>query len=128
MKVAIKPITVNQVWQGRRYKTSEYIAWRAEFGILIGQLKQDSARNTGFYKPRQFSDGSQLKVQLRFHLNKQRYAVTDVDNLIKPTLDALVDCGILEDDRYVRDLRATKLESEEEAISIIIRKCNGKRN
>ena len=72
MRINIKPLSVNQVWQGRRFKTKKYKAYEKEVLALLPPLKID------FKSP--------LKVELTFGFSS---ALSDIDNPVKPILDCL---------------------------------------
>jgi len=106
MEIRLKPITVNKCWQGRRFKTPEYETWREAFGYLI-------TTDEGYVE----EDG-ELEVWLKFYL--KHYSTTDVDNLVKPTLDALQENGVIENDRFIKRIVAEKFHSKDERIEINI--------
>lgn len=39
MKITIKPLTVNQAWQGKRFKTPAYKAYEQELMYKLGQVE-----------------------------------------------------------------------------------------
>lgn len=95
-RIDIKPISANQCWQGRRFKTPEYKIWRLSVGILMKKHKR-------------FSQGK-YEVNLRVYT---RYCATsDVDNFIKPALDSLVESGIIPDDKYIQKVTCEKFKSD----------------
>jgi len=71
MRIKIKPLSVNQCWQGRRFKTPEYRAYERSFYYLLPDVKIPKGR---------------LKLFLIFGLS---YSGSDADNLVKPFLDIL---------------------------------------
>ena len=71
MKLNIKPLSVNQVWQGKRFKTKLYKDYEKEALLLI--------------KPMQVPDGK-LSLRLVFGLSSKN---ADVDNPVKPFIDCL---------------------------------------
>lgn len=94
IEIKIKPISINACWQGRRFKTKKYSSWREEFGYLVrGDWNK-------FSRPTQ--------VRMEFYISN--FAQSDVDNMIKPTLDALQECGIIADDKYIVELYAKKFK------------------
>lgn len=108
----MKPITANKMWQGRRFKTPEYKAWRESFNILVPKREKHC-----------FADKTLVEVDITLYLNLRSFKISDVDNYAKPILDALVESEVLDDDRYVNTLRITKmLTEEEEHITIYIKK------
>lgn len=71
MRIEIKPLSVNQVWQGKRFKTKVYKDYEKEALLKL--------------KPMQVGDG-RLSISLRFGVSSKN---ADVDNPIKPFLDIL---------------------------------------
>jgi Holliday junction resolvase RusA-like endonuclease len=69
--IQIKPISVNDCWQGRRFKTPHYKDYEAE--VL--------AKLPNFTMPE-----APLTINLEFGFSN---SVSDIDNPIKPTLDIL---------------------------------------
>jgi len=61
----------------------------------------------------------EVEVTLEFHL-KARYSVTDIDNLLKSTLDVLETAGYYENDNKIISLNCTKYKADEDKIHIII--------
>jgi len=98
--IPIKPITVNQAWCGRKFKTPKYKQWREDVGWLIRKRK-----------PIKW-----CKIELDFYI--KHFTTTDVDNLIKPILDALQENGVIENDKYIVSIKATKHRSVNERIII----------
>ena len=68
MRVDIKPLSVNQAWQGRRFKTPEYKAFERAVLLLL--------------KPCKIPEG-ELEIQLQFG------CAFDFDNPVKPFIDCL---------------------------------------
>jgi len=104
MKLNIKPLSVNKAWRGRRFKTPEYEAWREQMGWI---LKNHANQKIQW-----------CNLKIDFHI--KNYGASDVDNMIKSTLDALVEAKVIEDDRYVKSITATKHRAKEEYICITI--------
>lgn len=73
-KVNIKPMTVNQAWQGRRYKTPKYKKWGEQIKWLLPYQKE---------VPR-----GRLILSVRFGVSSK---LSDLDNLLKPFIDSLQD-------------------------------------
>ena len=71
MKVEIKPLSVNQVWQGRRFKTKAYKEYETEVMLKLS--------------PFQFPTG-RLKLCITFGMSNK---MSDIDNPIKPFVDIL---------------------------------------
>lgn len=71
MILKIKPMTVNEAWQGRRYKTEKYKKWRQNVTYLLPTLNVPNVK---------------LKVMLEFGFSNKS---SDIDNPIKCILDAI---------------------------------------
>ena len=73
VKIKIKPISVNSVWQGRRFKSKKYLIWeKSLLNLLPATLKIPKKRK--------------LQIKIEFGLSSK---LSDLDNPIKPTLDGL---------------------------------------
>lgn len=72
MKIEIKPLSVNQVWQGRRFKTKKYKNYEKELLYLLPPVEID-------FK-------SLLSIELTFGFSNRS---SDIDNPLKPLLDVL---------------------------------------
>lgn len=72
MKIEIKPLSVNQVWQGKRFKTSKYKAYESELLYRLPKLKVNPL--------------NKLKITLVFGFSNK---LSDIDNPVKPFLDCL---------------------------------------
>ena len=70
--VQIKPLSVNQAWQGRRFKTQKYLNYELQ---VLHQLPLFKIDNT-----------KMLSVSIIFNLSNRG---NDIDNGIKPFLDIL---------------------------------------
>ena len=70
MRIEIKPISVNKVWQGKRFKTPAYKAYETE---LLYKL------------PYKAIQGGLLAISLEFGMSR----LSDIDNPVKPLLDVL---------------------------------------
>jgi Holliday junction resolvase RusA-like endonuclease len=104
MLIKINPMSANKMFQGRRFKTSEYKAWREEFGY---KLKTD------------LRDLEPKFVKLEFGL--KNFKMSDTDNFAKSTLDALTESGVIKDDRFIEKLHLEKKKvknKEDEYIKI----------
>ena len=71
MKINIKPLSVNQCWRGRRFKTSKYTAYEKELFFKLKTLKIPNPP---------------LKVNVIYGFSSK---LSDVDNPCKPFLDIL---------------------------------------
>lgn len=72
MKINIKPISVNQCWQGKRFKTPIYKRYEKAMDLLLP--KADLSRYNKI----------ELKI-IGYMSNKQ----SDIDNIVKPIQDIL---------------------------------------
>ena len=104
-EIIIHPLSVNECWKGRRFKTPAYKSYEKELCALL---------------PRQKMIKGMVKVDFFFgHPNAMK---TDVDNLLKPLLDIITKAGYIEDDRYVMELSAKKEKTDIAGIRIKITK------
>ena len=95
MKIIINPISINKCFQGRRFKTPLYKAWREEFGYKI---KTD------------LKDLEPKFVKLVFGV--KNFKMADLDNMVKATLDSLTETGVIKDDRFIERLLLEKKKVE----------------
>ena len=70
-KINIKPLTVNQAWQGRRFKTKQYKEYEKEMLLLLGSMH--------------IPEGP-LFLMMRVGLSNK---LSDIDNVAKPAIDIL---------------------------------------
>ena len=90
MKIQIKPLSVNQVWQGKRFKTKKYKSYEKELLLLLPPVKCDFKRD--------------LKILVTFGFSNN---ASDIDNPLKPMLDILQKkYGF--DDKQVKELNVKK--------------------
>lgn len=71
MILPLKPLSVNQAWQGKRFKTPEYKAYERAALLLLPAIKIPIGK---------------LRIELDFYFSNQ---ASDLDNPQKPTLDIL---------------------------------------
>jgi len=71
MRVDIKPLSVNEAWRGRRFKTPEYRKYERDILTLL--------------RPLQVPEG-ELELYLKFGFSSRG---SDFDNPIKPFVDCL---------------------------------------
>ena len=69
MKIKVKPLSVNDAWKGRRFKTEDYEVYEKELFYLL---------------PNGLQIGSELYVEFGFSSS-----ASDIDNPLKPLLDIL---------------------------------------
>jgi Holliday junction resolvase RusA-like endonuclease len=104
-KLKIRPLSVNKVWQGRRFKTKDYKNYEEE--VLFSLKKEKMIR--GY-------------VEVVFEFRLKYHKTSDVDNFIKPLLDIIVKKGLIEDDRFIRHLDVYKYPAEKDSVNIVINK------
>lgn len=71
IKLNIKPLSVNQAWQGRRFKTNIYKNYEKEIIALLPKT--------------QFPEGK-VSIEITFGFSNKS---SDIDNPLKPFLDIL---------------------------------------
>ena len=102
--VDLPPLSINKAWQGRRYKTKEYVNWLKDGLLLL---------------PKRAMITEPVEVCLTFYMRHVNQA--DVDNPVKTCLDLMVKRGYLKDDVQVQSLHVYKEKAETEGIKIEIR-------
>lgn len=107
MKIGIKPLSVNQCWQGRRFKTKKYKSYERE---LLAKLPNLSVSN------------GLLDISVVFGYSSK---LSDIDNGLKPLLDILQKKYNF-DDRQIYHLDVTKeiVKKGNEYIKIEINEYN----
>ena len=71
MILRIKPLSVNQAWQGKRFKTPKYKNWRTEICYLLPELDVPNVK---------------LSLYIKFGFSSK---ASDIDNPLKTFIDAL---------------------------------------
>jgi Holliday junction resolvase RusA-like endonuclease len=106
IKIPVKALTVNKVWQGKRFKTPLYkqyekdCSWFLKAPLIKGEVE----------------------VNYKFYI--KYFSTSDVDNFIKPLQDILVKNRLIEDDCKIKKITAEKIKSEEEWIEVEIKGLN----
>lgn len=72
IKISIKPLSVNQAWQGQRFKTPKYNAFQKEMLLKLPKIKLDLT-------------GS-LRINIKYGFSS---TLSDIDNPCKMVLDCL---------------------------------------
>lgn len=109
IKVKVKPLSVNRVWQGRRFKTKEY----KDYETLVLSLLPDAL---------EIPDG-ELQVVYEFGLSNMS---SDWDNPVKPFQDVLQKKYGFNDSRIVKAVVIkSKVDKGEEFIAFSIRADDG---
>lgn len=91
IEIPLKPLSINEAWQGRRFKTRKYKNYCEDVSLLLPKIKTIKG---------------EVYISYIFYLHNWRR--TDIDNLIKPLQDILVANHIIEDDRKVICISAEK--------------------
>ncbi len=71
MRLNIKPLSVNEAWKGRRFKTDKYKKYERNILLILPRLKVPEGK---------------LEVSLKFGLSNKN---ADVDNPVKCFIDCL---------------------------------------
>jgi len=104
MRIKIKPLSVNQAWQGKRFKTPKYKSFEKELIYLLPPI------DLGF-------EGD-LEILLTFGFSNQ---LSDIDNPTKPILDILQKKYGFNDNQIIQlNLKKEVVEKGEEFIELKI--------
>ena len=95
IKIPIHPLTVNQAWCGRRFKSPAYKQYEQDCFKLIRGTKVRG------------------EVQIHYKFYTPFASTTDIDNLIKPIQDILVKCELIEDDKRIMRIVAEKFKGDD---------------
>lgn len=99
----IRPLSVNEAWQGRRFKTKKYKNYERE--LLYSLPAREKILGT-------------VGVDIKFYFKNPN--CRDVDNPIKPLLDILDKKGYFENDKKIVCLHVEKIKSEMEGFEVCI--------
>lgn len=101
--IKIKPLSINEAWQGKRFKTPKYKAWRLEMSLKLPKLVIPKGL---------------LKVNMIIGFSN---SLADIDNVVKGILDAFQDKYNFNDrDIYELNLRKEIVPKGEEYIKFKI--------
>jgi len=106
-EIKIKPISVNKIWQGRRFKTKAYSDFITEALYKMPKRKKLEGKQLGVF----------------FDIFCKSATRSDLDNFLKPAIDLLVRNEWIEDDRFIYFIQAQKFlvkEASEEKIKVRI--------
>jgi len=106
-EIKIKPISVNKIWQGRRFKTKAYSDFITEALYKMPKRKKLEGKQLGVF----------------FDIFCKQATRSDLDNFLKPAIDLLVRNEWIEDDRFIYFIQAQKFlvkEASEEKIKVRI--------
>jgi len=70
-KINIKPLSVNECWQGQRFKTKEYKQYEKDLLLMLPNIRLKISR---------------VKIDIVFGFSN---SLCDIDNPLKPFLDVL---------------------------------------
>jgi Holliday junction resolvase RusA-like endonuclease len=109
------PASVNKLYKPSvsRYGTP-YMRKQSVMGLFVEEVWAATKR------PREPLIG-EFKISVHFSFaDHKKYLMSDVDNLLKNCFDALVECQILKDDRYIFHVTAAKSFGEEDRTEGVI--------
>lgn len=102
--IDIKPLSVNEAWQGRRFKTQKYKDFEREIEWLL-------PRNI---KP------IEGKIEIRYWWYMKNHKMADWDNPIKTLQDVLKKNGIIIEDRFIYKGTGEKIPSDRDFVEVEI--------
>lgn len=103
-KIECKPLSVNQAWQGKRFKTDSYKKYEKELLLILPKTK--------------FKFDGMLRVELFFAFSS---AASDLDNPVKPILDILQKKYQFDDKQiFELNIRKCNVPKGKEYLSILI--------
>ena len=104
MRIDIKPLSVNDAWRGRRFKTPEYLKYEHDVLMLL--------------KPLKIPEGP-LEIYLEFGFSSYG---SDYDNPIKPFTDCLQKKYDFNDNRIIEaHIKKVKVKKGSEYIRFYIK-------
>lgn len=107
MKIELKPLSVNQVWCGKRFKTPIYKQYERDLSLLLSVTKCP------------FLIGY-VELDVKFYIKS--FAISDVDNFLKPMIDIIVKNGLIQDDKFIKKITAEKFKSDYDYMEINLKK------
>ena len=107
IEIPIQALTINQAFQGRRFKTRKYQIFEKEMFILL---------------PNKEMVKGWVEVSYEYGLTPSSFSISDVGNLEKCLSDVLVKKGYIEDDRKILKLVQKKVQSPRFYVKISIKK------
>lgn len=107
--IKIKPMSVNLVWQGQRYKTQAYKNYEQELFYILPKIKIPKGK---------------LQIKLIFGFTRK---VSDIDNPVKPFIDVLQKRYTFNDRNIYRlEVEKKEVKKGEEFISFELKKFSEK--
>lgn len=105
IKLDVKPLSVNQCWQGRRYKTKAYKQYEKALLMLLPE--------------NDLSHLESIKIDIEFGFSNK---TSDIDNPLKPILDIMQKkYGFNDRDVYELNVKKSLTNKKEEFIKINIK-------
>lgn len=102
--IKVKPLSVNKLWQGRRFKTSAYKAYEQELFYLLKPIKVAEL-------------GERVALKITFGFSSRR---SDLDNALKGFLDICTKKYGIDDSRIYRlEVKKDIVPRGEEYISFV---------
>lgn len=105
IKIDVKPLSINDAFQGRRFRTKECV----KFCNIVTMM---------FKAFRQAHDWTHYEIRYKFFLIN--HATTDYDNLIKVSQDCAVKAGLIKDDRFIYKATIEKIPAKKDSVEIEI--------
>jgi len=103
MRINIKPLSVNDAWQGKRFKTDKYKRWEKDLLFILPNIKVPNGK-------------LQFSIQWGFSSSG-----SDIDNPCKPFLDVLQKKYNFNDSRiYHLELKREQVKKGKEYIDFKI--------
>jgi len=109
--VNIKPLSINQAFQGRRFKTKAYTKYCHDVACLLTD--------------RQYDEMIKGYVEIHYKFYLKNWKMTDGDNCVKCLQDQLVSRGLIQDDRFIMKYVIEKIPSKIDKIEIIVKSLKG---
>ena len=104
MKLNIKPMSVNEAWQGKRFKTNKYKSYERDIIIMLPKMDIPQGK---------------LVVNIRFGFSNK---CSDIDNPVKCFVDCLQKkYGFNDRDIYAMNLEKLDVKKGEEFIFFTIK-------
>lgn len=102
--IDLKPLSVNDAWQGRRFKSKDYVKYERDLLFIL-------PKNLPVIEGR---------VEIRFKFHMKNHKAADWDNPIKPLQDVLVTAGILKNDQSVYLGMGQKIPAKRDYFEVMI--------
>ena len=108
--IPIKPISTNQLFQGRRFKTAKYDEFIQAAMYLMPKIPMVKGM---------------IRIRVNFYVKHDK--TSDLDNFLKGFLDLIVKKGYIEDDRFIYQLYVKKFNSDYERIELKVQPLGPKK-